>query len=320
MQVGGGCQQAAGFGGQLGIPPWLHADGWAAECLQSQHVTAPAGHGTSRSVHQPPRACQHPCPRALQWLYGYWMQQTGGAEFEYDAIAARQHCKSGDWAKVGGGRAAGSRWCPGSAVGFQLGKVQVLMRVPLLPICRLAVLAGSRRRCRACGQDCGSAARPRARGATRRRGSSQGTARSDSRATRRSRLGTHQPQRQRLARAAGGSAAGGGGAAGAGGWLVGRQGVCWMPLKASNRLVWDGLKGRSWCHACTQTAQASCCSLSRVVHKTPVRPWNSRPRLLISACKEDDMQWPQTHARHQPAPPTGATGHGTEAQGGDGGA
>ncbi|PRW57032.1 microtubule-associated RP EB family member 1C [Chlorella sorokiniana] len=44
----------------------------------------------------------------MQWLYGYWMQQTGGAEFEYDAIAARVHCKSGDWAKfsLGAGGAA----------------------------------------------------------------------------------------------------------------------------------------------------------------------------------------------------------------------
>ena len=86
-----------------------------------------------------------------------------------------------------------------------------------------AVLAGSRRRRRACSQDRGSAARPRTHSVTRRRGSSQGATGAGGRATCRSGVSAHQPQRQRLTRAAGGGAAGAGGATGAGGvgeWLA----------------------------------------------------------------------------------------------------
>lgn len=43
----------------------------------------------------------------MQWFYGYWQQCTGGMEVEgYDAIERRQHCRTGDWAKVRRGSAA----------------------------------------------------------------------------------------------------------------------------------------------------------------------------------------------------------------------
>lgn len=42
----------------------------------------------------------------MQWFKGYWDSRVGGQEVEYDAVGARQACKSGDWKKVGAGAAA----------------------------------------------------------------------------------------------------------------------------------------------------------------------------------------------------------------------
>jgi hypothetical protein len=37
----------------------------------------------------------------MQWFYGYWQQVTGGVPIDdYDPIARRQQCRSGDWKKV----------------------------------------------------------------------------------------------------------------------------------------------------------------------------------------------------------------------------
>lgn len=38
----------------------------------------------------------------MQWFKGYWDHVTGGQDFaaEYDAVARRQLCKTGDWKKV----------------------------------------------------------------------------------------------------------------------------------------------------------------------------------------------------------------------------
>ncbi|KAL4451759.1 hypothetical protein ABPG75_007421 [Micractinium tetrahymenae] len=44
----------------------------------------------------------------MQWFYGYWQQVTGGQEFDYDAIAVRQSCKTGDWKKFSLGESAGA--------------------------------------------------------------------------------------------------------------------------------------------------------------------------------------------------------------------
>lgn len=43
----------------------------------------------------------------MQWFYGYWQQVTGGLPIEdYDPIARRQLCRSGDWKKVRAAAAA----------------------------------------------------------------------------------------------------------------------------------------------------------------------------------------------------------------------
>lgn len=44
----------------------------------------------------------------MQWFYGYWQQVTGGLPIEdYDPIARRQLCRSGDWKKFSLGSGAG---------------------------------------------------------------------------------------------------------------------------------------------------------------------------------------------------------------------
>ncbi|PSC69446.1 microtubule-associated RP EB family member 1C [Micractinium conductrix] len=46
----------------------------------------------------------------MQFFKGYWDEVTGGQEIEYDAIGARQACKSGDWKKFSlGDTGAGAR-------------------------------------------------------------------------------------------------------------------------------------------------------------------------------------------------------------------
>lgn len=45
----------------------------------------------------------------MQWFYGYWQQVTGGVPIDdYDPIARRQQCRSGDWKKFSVGGSAGT--------------------------------------------------------------------------------------------------------------------------------------------------------------------------------------------------------------------
>ncbi|KAL4422129.1 hypothetical protein ABPG77_003414 [Micractinium sp. CCAP 211/92] len=60
----------------------------------------------------------------MQWFYGYWQQVTGGQEFDYDAVAVRQTCKSGDWKKFSLGES------PGASGGRTGGTIAAVRRGP----------------------------------------------------------------------------------------------------------------------------------------------------------------------------------------------